>query len=573
MLRMIAEAARAGSSAMLARFIGLPPPVTRAVELRRDIGIRARDGVILRTDHYAPALVDAPTVLVRTPYGRTGPPAIAARAIAEQGFHVVMSSCRGTFRSGGVFDPMRHERDDGLDTVDWLRRQPWFTGVLGTFGLSYVGYTQWAIADVPELAAMATVITASQLRGPTYSGESFSLYTTLAWASLIESQGKPRLAGALELLRGQPQLKRALNHLPLGEADRVATGGEVDFFRTWLNHASVNHDDPRAAAADAYWGELGHEHRVAAVTAPVLMVGGWHDIFLPWQLRDYAALRAAGAQPHLIIGPWTHGSLGLFGGSLRETVFWLRAHLRGEKDVLHERSVRVHVAGSGWRDLDDWPPNDTAATSWFLDGGGRLTRAAPPEVGSPFAEPDRFTYDPTDPTPSVGGPLLVSNVSGPRDNRALESRPDVITFTSALADRALEVIGPVTATVYVRASRPHFDVFVRLCDVEPSGRSLNVCDGMMRVAPGRFPTDADGVQAVEVELWPTAYRFGVGHRLRVQVSGGAYPRYARNLGTGEPLATATEGRPVEIEILHDSRRPSAVRLPIDQARTSVGVSR
>ncbi len=168
---------------MLARLIGLPPPMTRAIEVRRGIGVRARDGVILRTDHYAPALVDAPTVLVRTPYGRTGPPAVAARAVAEQGFHVVMSSCRGTFGSGGVFDPMRHERDDGLDTVDWLRRQPWFTGVLGTFGLSYVGYTQWAIADVPELAAMATVITASQLRGPTYSGDSFSLYTTLAWAS------------------------------------------------------------------------------------------------------------------------------------------------------------------------------------------------------------------------------------------------------------------------------------------------------------------------------------------------------------------------------------------------------
>ena len=565
MRRTLADAAQAGSSAMLARLIGLPPPMTRAIEVRRGIGVRARDGVILRTDHYAPGLVDAPTVLVRTPYGRTGPPAVAARAVAEQGFHVVMSSCRGTFGSGGVFDPMRHERDDGLDTVDWLRRQPWFTGVLGTFGLSYVGYTQWAIADVPELAAMATVITASQLRGPTYSGDSFSLYTTLAWASLIDSQSKPRLAGALELLRGQPQLKRALTHLPLGEADRVATGGEVAFYRTWLNHANVNHGGPGAEDADAYWGELGHEHRVAAVTAPVLMVGGWHDIFLPWQLRDYAALRAAGAQPHLTIGPWTHGSLGLFGGSLRESVFWLRAHLRGERDVLRERAVRVHVAGEGWRDLDDWPPDDSAATSWFLGGGGRLTSALPPEDGSPFAEPDRFTYDPADPTPSVGGPLLVSNVSGPRDNRALEARPDVITFTSALADRVVEVIGPVTATIYVRASRPHFDVFVRLCDVEPTGRSLNVCDGMMRVTPGRFSTDADGVQAVEVELWPTAYQFGPGHRLRVQVSGGAYPRYARNLGTGEPLATATEGQPVEIEIYHDSRWPSAVHLPIASA--------
>jgi uncharacterized protein len=559
--RILTDATLAGGSALLSRLVGLPRPVTRDVEVRRGIAVRARDGVGLRTDHYAPAIVDAPTVLVRTPYGRTGPPAVAARAMAEQGFHVVVSSCRGTFGSGGLFDPMRYERDDGLDTVDWLRRQSWFTGVLGTFGVSYVGYTQWAIADVPELAAMATVVTASQLRGPTYSGESFSLYTTLAWASLIQSQGKPRLAGTIELLRGQPQLKRALTHLPLGEADRVATGVEVAFFRSWLNHATIDDGGPLASAADAYWGELGHEHRLAGVAAPVLMVGGWHDIFLPWQLRDYSALRAAGARPYLTIGPWTHGSLGLFAGSLRESVLWLRAQLRDEKEFLRERPVRIHVAGAGWRDLDDWPPATSRATSWFLHGGGRLTSAAPPDAGTAYAVPDRFTYDPADPTPSVGGPLLVANVAGPRDNRALEARPDVITFTGARCDTAVEFVGPVTATVYVRASRPHFDLFVRLCDVDPSGRSINICDGIRRVAPGRFATDGDGVQAVTVELWPTAYRFAAGHRVRAQVSGGAYPRYARSLGTGEPLTTAVSGQPVDIEIFHDADRPSAVHLP------------
>src|SRR5262249_26168899 len=145
-----------------ARALGLPPPLTDQVRVRRAIGIRARDGVILRTDHYAPAVPGAPTVLVRTPYGRAGLHGLAARGVAESGFHVVMSSCRGTFDSGGVFDPLRHERDDGLDTMDWLRRQPWFTGRLGTLGVSYVGYTQWAIADVPEIEAMATIVTASQ---------------------------------------------------------------------------------------------------------------------------------------------------------------------------------------------------------------------------------------------------------------------------------------------------------------------------------------------------------------------------------------------------------------------------
>ena len=328
-------------SSLAARVLGLSPPLTRDIRLRRDIAVRVRDGVILRTDHYAPRLDDAPTVLIRTPYGRGGVTAIAARLLAERGFHVVMQSCRGTGGSGGAFDPMRHERDDGLDTVDWLRRQPWFNGRLGTFGPSYVGYTQWAIADVPELAAMATVVTASSFRDPVYAGNSFALFTTLAWATVLRAQTEPWLAGTVEAFRGQPRLRRAFTHLPLVEADERATGAEVSFFRRWLDLAG---DDP--VAREAYWGELSHAHRLPGVTAPMLMIGGWYDIFLPWQLHDYATLRAAGANPYLTIGPWTHGGGGLLAESVRESVDWLRTHLRGEPDLLRERPVRLYVVGA-----------------------------------------------------------------------------------------------------------------------------------------------------------------------------------------------------------------------------------
>src|SRR5262245_42602897 len=161
------------ASGVLGRALRLRPPLTRGVTARRDLAVRTRDGVILRTDHYAPDLPTAPTVLVRSPYGRSGVNAVLARSIAERGFHVVMQSCRGTFGSGDRFSPMQHERSDGQDTVDWLRRQSWFDGRLGMFGASYLGFVQWAISDTPELAAMATIVTASQLRGPTYAGESF----------------------------------------------------------------------------------------------------------------------------------------------------------------------------------------------------------------------------------------------------------------------------------------------------------------------------------------------------------------------------------------------------------------
>jgi putative CocE/NonD family hydrolase len=520
--------------------------------------------VALRTDHYAPVLrptqggpttLDvAPTVLVRTPYGRSGFNAIAARTLASLGFHVVMSSCRGTADSGGAFDPLRNERNDGLDTVDWLRRQPWFDGRLGTFGPSYVGYTQWAIADVPELTAMATAVTASQFRDPVYAGASFALHTTLAWVSILAAQKAPSLQGRIDALRGQPRLARALQHIPLGEADAVATGVEVEFFRRWLALAGA---DP--AESEAYWRDLRHDGRVPDVRAPVLMIGGFSDIFLPWQIRDYAALRAAGARPQLTIGPWTHGSSGLLGATLRESAQWLRAHLRGDTGLLRRRPVRVHVENAGWREYDDWPPYPGQDEPWFLHSGFRLDRADPKS-----STVDGFRYDPADPTPSVSGPVLLSNVSRPRDNRALEARPDVLVYTSDVLRQNLEIVGPVSATVYVVASQPYLDVFVRLCDVAPNGVSLNVCDGLERVTPGRFLTGADGVMRVDVELWPAGHRFRAGHRLRVQVSGGAHPRYARNPGTNSPLwsADATRMRSVDVQVWHDPDRPSAIRLPV-----------
>lgn len=539
------------TSATAARALRLSRPLTRAVTVRTGLGLRARDGAILRTDHYAPALPHAPTVLIRTPYGRGGLNAVAARVLAEQGFHVVVSSCRGTAGSGGRFDPMRHERDDGLDTVDWLRRQPWFTGRFGMFGPSYVGYTQWAIADVPELAAMATAVTSSQFQDPTYAGGSFSLFTTLAWASLLAAQEGPWLSATMQMLRGQPKLRQAFGHLPLAEADRLATGAEVEFFRRWLTLAGTD-------AAAEYWTDLNHDRRLPTVTAPVLMVGGWHDIFLPWQLRDYANLRSAGARPHLTIGPWSHGSRGLLTTSLRESIGWLRSHLRGEPDAVRARPVRLFVDGADeWRDFDDWPPAEVTARHWFPQPGGLLA----PHV-STVDDIDSVRYDPADPTPSVSGPVLLANLSQPRDNRDLEARPDVLVYTGPALAADLDVIGPVSATVFVRGSLPYFDVFVRLCDVQPSGRSVNVCDGLVRLRPGAYPSDPDGVSEVVVELWPTAYRFRRRHRLRLQISGGAHPRYVRNTGTDEQLATATDLRAVTIEVLHGPACPTALHLPV-----------
>ncbi|GAA0741797.1 CocE/NonD family hydrolase [Dactylosporangium roseum] len=520
----------------------LPPAVTGRVRVARGIPVRMRDGAILRADHYEP-LLDAqlPTVLVRTPYGRGAPVSLLCRAVAQRGFHVLIQSCRGTADSGGTFEPLLQEREDGLDTLDWLRCQPWYDRRLLTYGPSYVGFVQWALAAEAgdELKAMATIVTASDFGPPTYAGGAFSLDTVLTWSALLEAQRGPRLENAVELLRGQPRLQRGLARVPLAEADRITTGAEIEFFQRWLAEA-----DP----ASSYWTERGHTHRLPDVTAPVLMIGGWHDIFLPWQLSDYAALRKAGLQPYLTIGPWHHGSAGLFQHSAAESVAWFRAHTGGPEQI-RECPVRVHVGGAdGWHELADWPPPNGRTRRWYLRAGAQLAT----EPGQDGAVLDAFTYDPRDPTPALGGPRLVGKISGRRDNRPVESRADVLTFTSAPLTEPLDVVGPVAADITVRASSPHFDVFVRLCEVDDQGRSWNICDGLARVSAPAGP--------VRVELWPTAYRFAAGRRIRVQVSGGAHPRFSRNPGTGAPLGHELELRAVRQEILS----PSSITLPLPE---------
>ncbi|MEU1590930.1 CocE/NonD family hydrolase [Micromonospora sp. NPDC005710] len=534
----------------------LPPTRPGPVRVTRELAVRARDGVVLRTDHYAPAAEGAPTVLIRTPYGRGGPLRLLGRLLAARGRHAVIQSCRGTGGSGGTFAPLVHERDDGVDTLDWLRRQQWWSGELGMFGVSYQGFAQWALAADAgdELRAMVAVVTASATRDSTYAGESFALDTVLTWAELLHAQTVPWLARQWELKRGQPRLSAALGHLPLADADRVATGVTIPFFQEWLRHHT-----PQAA----YWRTRVFADRVAQVRAPVVMVTGWHDIFLPAQLDDHAVLRAAGTPSRLVIGPWTHGSPGLFAAALREGLAWLDEHLpAAPRPRQRARSaaspVRLYVsgAGEGWRDLPDWPP-PAVETAWHLQSGGGL--AARPPVAAP---PDEFRYDPVDPTPSLGGPLLVAKRAGPVDNRSVEARSDVLTYTSAPLTGPVEVIGPVRAEIHVRSELAYLDVFVRLCDVDRRGRSWNVCDGLVRVTPERFPADPTGALRIPVPLWPTAYRFAAGHRLRVQVSGGAHPRWARNPGTGEPLGAAVTLRAGWRQVLHDPAHPSALLLPI-----------
>ena len=506
------------------------------------------DGVELLADRWAPKDRGngMPTALYRSPYGRRGIFGLTlGRVMAERGFQVLIVSTRGTFGSGGTFDPMRQERDDGLATLEWVMKQPWFGESMVLFGGSYLGYVQWAVADrlPPQVKAMVPQVTESALTLEFLRKDGMSLETPFRWG--IMTDGQERRGALLRQPFSGRKNARAMSTLPLREADVAATGHRVGYVQDIINHDA---ESPR-------WSGIDHSERIAGVTVPVSSIGGWYDIFLPGQLRDFRILQDAGRAARLTVGPWTHMTLDPL--ITRESLEFGLAHARGE-DPPPRAPVRLYVMGEeAWRDFDSWPPKGYAPHHFYLQSDGSLSTGLPDEW-----EPDGYRYDPSDPTPAVGGVLMRMRGAGRVDNRLLEERPDVLTFTTDVLDRDVEIIGDVSAEIWFRSSLRYADVFVRLCDVEPLGRSYNVCDGLVSLS------SADEISCATVRLWPTAYRFKAGHRLRVQVSSGAFPRYARNPGTGEPFATATTLKAADQAVYHDPAHPSAVILPIRESASA-----
>lgn len=532
-------------SRLMARLGSLPPAQTYDVVVDRDLSMRMPDGVCLMASRYSPRHGELrPTILLRTPYGRANFDYVA-RLFAERGFQVLLQACRGTDGSEGTFDPFRQEAGDGLPTVAWIKQQAWFNGVLALYGPSYLGYAQWSIgpAGDPALKAMVAQMCGPDIRRAIYPGGTLSLDIFLRWALGV---GRGNLS-PIAAMRIQRNLQRGTDHLPLLEADLAVTGEASAFWSQVVAHAG---DDEWWQAQDAW-------PSVAQVTAPVQLFSGWYDFFAPDVVRLYETLRAAGRTPQLIMGPWAHGSWQLSQHDVREALTWFNANLLGDPSGLRPEPVHLQLLGTDtWQDFPDWPPPGFGPTRWHLQPNGGL--ALHPAAAS---APDQYRYDPADPTPAVGGIGQIRNF-GSKDQRKLETRPDVLTYTSAPLDRDLDVIGHVGIELFARSSLQHTDFFACLCDVNPNGHSFNIASGIQRTTPGFPPKQADGSLKLAFELWPTAARFLRGHRIRIQVSSGAHPLFARNLGTSQPLATGTDLRAADQQILHDPEHPSAVLLPI-----------
>jgi putative CocE/NonD family hydrolase len=539
---------------LLSRFVGrrwkLPAPITRDIRVE-PLRIPMRDGVTLLADRYYPrGAPSAPVVLIRSCYGRSAFKFIAT-LFAERGMQVVMQSCRGTFGSEGVFRPFFDEQDDGADTVEWIEGQPWFSSQLALWGVSYLGNTAWATARSSagaKIDALGLHVTLTNFRDRTYAFDGFTLITCLDWTIMMVNLVRTGGGNLVSRILGQRKMKALSQHaaatIPLRKADQLIAPDGVSWWQDWMDHAEPG---------DPWWQQVDYG-AAAQSLPPTVMTGGWYDIFLPFQLRDFTNAQQAGRDVRITIGPWTHPAIPGFAESLRQSITLFQEQfglgLSASSQTARRPRVRLFLMGANeWREYSSWPPPSRVAHTLYLQPSGRLSLDAPAAEGE-----STFDYDPAHPTPAFYGATLEGG-KGSGDMAQLEQRSDVLVFTAEPLAADVDAIGPVSAQIFLRSNTEHTDLYLCLCDVTREGRSTNVCDGYRRLRP-----DGTATRQVEIEFWPTAYRFRAGHRIRIIVAGGAHPRYARNPGSGEPLGDAATMLIAHQHILHGPQHPSAIRL-------------
>ena len=564
-------------------------PVNRAdtgkyeVTVQRNVAAKMRDGATLRADIYRPkAEGKFPVLLVRTPYDKTGTINFGLRA-AARGYVVIAQDVRGRFTSEGEWYPFKNESLDGYDTVEWAATLPYSNGKVGMFGGSYVGATQYlaAISKPPHLAGICPTVTASNYHdGWTYQGGAFEQWFNESWSTglamdtmrrRVETNNSALAWTKILPLRGYPVL------------EGPETEGVAPYFTDWLAHPSF----------DDYWKRWSIEDHYADIQVPVFGVGAWYDIFLGGTLRNYVRLKkeagteAARNGQRLAVTVGGHAGGGRkigavdFGEKLPaddEDVMlrWYDWLLKGEANgVEKEKPVRIFVMGKNeWRDEDDWPLARAKSTRYYLHSGGSANSLSGNGALNPTApaeeKADQYVYDPSDAVPTIGGPLCCGPLPtgiGPEDQRPAEARNDVLVYTTAAFSKDTEVTGPVSLDLYVSSSAVDTDFTGKLVDVWPNGFAQNLTEGILRL---RYRNSQEKPELanpgetyhITVDLWATSNVFLAGHKLRLEVSSSNFPRFDRNMNTGEEQARATRMVKATNVIYHDRAHPSAMVLPV-----------
>ncbi|MDP9364922.1 MAG: CocE/NonD family hydrolase [Chloroflexota bacterium] len=564
------------------------------VRVLRDVPVPMRDGTTLRADIYHPTLPGPfPVLLMRLPYDKTVAQAITYMPplwYARHGYIVAVQDVRGRCMSEGEWLPFVHEANDGYDTVEWAARLPGSSGRVGMYGFSYPGLAQLFAAGArpPSLATIAPAMAGSEsYDGWAYRGGAFALAFNASWAVEL-ARDTARRAGRHGLV---DELQAALGgiaglywHLPLGSFPPLHGRDVAPYFFEWMEHQS----------RDAYWLSRSPSHGFDGTRTPALHIGGWYDAFLDGTLRNYTGMRDAATTEEerrlqrLVVGPWFHLPWGRVVGGTdlgpeadnrvdEIQLRWFDARLKGIMDDPNEPPVRLFVLGEHrWRVASDWPPPEARPVSYYLHSGGRanalggngaLSRERPGDEPS-----DLYVYDPANPVPSMGGRACCAPPLAPMgqvDQTAVEMRNDVLVYTTVPLDRDIEVTGAITATIWAASSACDTDFTVKLVDVHPDGRALNLTDGVVRARYRRSlevpsPIEPDQPYEYRIDAGATSNLFRRGHRIRLEVSSSNFPAIDRNPNTGQPLNAArnTDLRPALQTVFHDAARPSHVTLPI-----------
>jgi len=563
-----------------------------AVITQNGVPMKTRDGVTLYSDIYRPRADGTfPVILMRTPYDKSVSWAVGpAYQIAAHGYVVIVQDVRGRYTSEGEWYPFRHESNDGYDAVEWAAALPSSNGKVGMIGGSYVGATQMlsAIAHPPHLAGICPVVTASNYHdGWTYQGGALEQWFDQNWATQLATNTMWRLiAKNTNALLGAPVLP--LTHYPAFNYVSLPAGAEATaelapYYLDWLAHPDY----------DAYWKQWSIEEHFPDIQVPALHIGGWYDIFLAGTLRNYMGIKAHGGTDEarkgqrLLVQIGGHAGFGRrigdveFGDdalkfpSTEVVLAWYDYLFKGVQNEFATVPVRIFVMGENkYRQESDWPPPEAKLTRYFLHSGGSANSLrgdgglslTPPKKETP----DKFTYDPANPVPTIGGSLCCDAEHyepGPRDQRVSENRNDVLVYSTKPLAEDMEITGPVTLELWVRSSAVDTDFTAKLVDVSPVGFAMNLTDGILRMRyrdsqekPGLM--NPDQVYKISVDLWATSNVFKKGHIIRLEVSSSNFPRFDSNLNTGADQATSREFVSATNTILHDSEHPSALLVPV-----------
>jgi hypothetical protein len=565
-----------------------------------NVPMRTRDGLTLMADIYRPdAPGKFPVILLRTPYskveGLVGGGAMGRDRLVPLGYVVVVQDCRARFMSeGDWYNPFFHEAADGYDAVEWAAGLPWSDGNVGTAGQSALGMTQYLMAPTrpPHLRTMFAVSSASDFHECwVYRGAGvldfgwIIAYCIRNAADQLERKGTQHL---LETLNnyfpgpGQFLKDEEYRHLPIYDwAERLKDS--VPYMKDYLDHPGY----------DAYWEHIDVKRNAHEVSVPMYHVTSWYDGFLDGSLNLFANIRKSGMTPEvrsgqrLLVAPWTHilywnptsraGDVD-FGPEAVIRIndmeqqwfdYWLKGIETGIKD---ERPIQIFVMGDNvWREEDEWPLARTKWTPYYIHSEGRANTSNGNGTLSPVPpqteKTDSFVYDPNDPVPTKGGSTLGMPANGPQDQREVETRQDVLVYTSEPMVEDVEITGPLIVKLFAASSATDTDFTAKLVDVRPNGYAQNLQDGIIRAryrVTGEHATPITPGEVYEytINLWATSQVIKAGHRIRLEISSSNFPHYDRNLNMGGPLFKEKDFKTATQTIFHDTAHPSHVVVPI-----------